>query len=334
MAEKREDRPLLEVMMAGIRLPWYFATGVVAACLLILLALTFFLEQASIEDVTWANLRGPLLPLAVILYVLAIYPPMRKLKEGAVSSLLPLVEANRSARDAVSDAFSSPRKRSELISVVAGLLVWTALSQPWQWVRSPLAVYAAAVDALMFGILGFVVLDGLDGTLRVSRMTRRHLKLDILDVNKLVPVTNWSLAISMAFVGGISISIAFQDLGNLRHWQTFIFYAALISVALVIFFFSMWSTHGAIVRAKRAELSIAEENLSLAFKELRLTSGQGTTTENGPVYSGVTAWAAYERKLQEVPDWPYGAHAVRRLAASVLVPSAVYLLKLLLGWRL
>jgi hypothetical protein len=332
MVEKREDRPLLEVMMAGIRLPWYLATGVIAVCLLVLLGSCFLLEQPSINYVTWANLRGPLLPLAVILYVLTIYPPMRKLKAGAVSSLVPLVEAG--SRGAVSDAFSSPRKRSELISVLAGLLVWAVLSQPWQWVRSPLAVYAAALDALMFGILGFVVLDGLDGTLRVSRMTRRHLRLDILDVSRLVPVANWSLAISMAFVGGISISIAFQDLGNLRHWQTLIFYAALISVALVVFFFSMWSTHGAIVRAKRAELSVVEENLSLAIRELRLTSRQGTAPENGSVYSGVTAWSAYERKLQEVPEWPYGAHAVRRLAASVLVPSAVYLLKLLLGWRL
>ena len=185
----------------------------------------------------------------------------------------------------------------------------------------------------MFGALGFLVFDGLDGTLRVSRMTRRHLKLDVFAVSKLLPLANWSLAVSMAFVGGISISTALRDLNNLRHWQTAAFYVCLISVALIIFFLSLWGTHAAIVRAKRAELAVAERNLESAFRELRLTSGQASTSQGGTVYSTATAWAAYERKVREAPEWPYGAHVVRRLAASVVLPSAVYLLKLLFGLR-
>ncbi len=329
-----ENRPLLESLVNSTRLPWYGATAIVGGSLLILLALCFFLEAISINDVTWANLRGPLLPVAIIEYVLAIYPLLKKFKEAAVASLMQTAEMDGDSGTMVSHAFSSPRTRWELTSVVVGLVVFAIISQPWLWVRSPLSAYAAVADAIMFGILGFLVFDGLDGTLRVSRMTHQHLKLDVFEADRLVPVANWSLAISMAFIGGITISIAFQSLDNLRHWQTFTFYAALLSVALSIFFLSMWSTHAAIVRVKREELFAAEDNLNLAFRELRRSGGWGQVPENGSVYSKVNAWASYERRLREVREWPYRADALRRLTVSVLAPSLVYLLKLLLGWRL
>ena len=324
---------MIEDLMAGSRLRWYVTTGVIAAGLLAILALVFLLEGPPVELLKWANLRGPLLPVSIVLYVLIIYPLMARFRARAIESLGPLVAADPGFGRAIADGFSSPRRRWELTSILVGVAVWTALSQPWRWALTPLGVYAAGADVLMFGLLGFLVFEGMDGTIRLSRMTRQHVRLDVFALSRLKPVAHWSLAISMAFVGGISISIAFQNLDTLRQWQTAAFYVLLVSVALIIFFLSMWSTHVAIVRAKQSELAVAASNAESSFRQLRLTSGQQSAPQNEPVYAAVTAWAAYERKLKEVPEWPYSANIARRLAASVLLPGVVYLLKLLLGWR-
>ena len=79
-------------------------------------------------------------------------------------------------------------------------------------------------------------------------------------------------------------------------------YGVLLSVTVVLFFVSLWSTHSAMVRAKRTELSMARENLGAA--------------------------------LREAQEWPYNATVLLRLGASALFPTAVYLLKFLFGVRI
>jgi hypothetical protein len=161
-------------------------------------------------------------------------------------------------------------------------------------------VYSSAADALMFALLGWLVYNGLDGALSISRVTRRHLKLDIFATNKLVPVANMSLGISLAFLGGVSIAIAFQPLQTMLHWQTAMIYAILVGVAIVIFFLSMWSTHSAIVRVKRGELATARANLELAYRRLGENGAGGQVRGNETVYSAVAAWAAFVFPIPEI----------------------------------
>ena len=146
MAEIDRRRPLLESIVAAMRLPWYAATGVVAAGLVALLALAFLLEGPVNGQLTWGNLRGPMLPLAIVLYVLAIYPIMARFKQQAIASLRLLLDADAGSSHEIADYFLTPKLRWELMSVFVGLAVFLGLSQPWQWVGSPLAVYASGVD--------------------------------------------------------------------------------------------------------------------------------------------------------------------------------------------
>jgi hypothetical protein len=208
------------------------------------------------------------------------------------------------------------------------------LTQPWRWVDRPLAYYAAATDILMFGVLGLLVFDSMNSTLRISQLAMRHIKVDIFETRKLIPVANWSLGIALAFVGGISISIAFQPINNLLQETNIILYASLILVAVVTFFLSLWSTRTSIVRAKRAELSIVRLNLDLGFREIREKAAQNIIQTRDGINTAIAAWAAYEQRVQQVSEWPYDARIVRRLAASMLVPGIVYLLKLLFGINL
>jgi hypothetical protein len=181
----------------------------------------------------------------------------------------------------------------------------------------------------MFALLGWLAFSGLESSRRISRLARRQLKIDIFATGKLVPVANWSLGVSLAFVGGISISLIFQPLDSLRNWQVAVFYACLILVAVVVFFLSMWSTHAAILRAKQSELALARMNLDLAFGDMKEKASAGNAQAKESAYAAVSAWSAYERRVREAPEWPYNALVARRLAASVLVPGVVYLLKFL-----
>ena len=47
--------------------------------------------------------------------------------------------------------------------------------------------------------------------------------------------------------------------------------------------------------------------------------------------TNLNAWLSYERRIKEVPDWPYTASILRSLIASTAVPAAVYVFKVLTG---
>jgi hypothetical protein len=331
LAEDHQRVPLLEYVVAHLRLQWYVAAGIVTIILLLLLLLGAYLDGPLAERLDWGHLRGPLLPSVVIIYVLAIYPVMGKLRDRAIDSLAHMIPDDSDASHAVVANLFSSKKRWELTSILVGIACGFALTQPWRWVDGPLAVYAAATDLLMLGILGLLVFDSMNSTLRISQLSRRHIKVDIFATRELVPVANWSLGIALAFVGGISVSIAFQSIDNLLQEINIILNASLILVAVVVFFLSMWSTRTAIVRAKHAELAIIRRNLDIGFHELRNMGIQNRVLNSDTVNSAISAWAAYEQRVHQVSDWPYDARIARRLAASFLVPSAVYLLKLLFG---
>ncbi len=322
----RERASLLESIVVRLRLPWYLASTIIIAFILLLLLLTAYLDGPLAERLDWPYLRGPLLPVAIVAYVLAIFPLMERFRQRAFTALSAMMPPGPGPAGQVAARLSVPRRRWEVAAVLVGIVLLALTSLPWRWVDRPLAVYAMAMDTVMFAILGLLVLDSLAGTLRISRITRRHLTVDIFATGDLTPLANWSLAISAAFVGGISITIAFQTVENLRQWPNIIVYASLVLVALIVFFLSMWSTHAAIARAKRAELAKLHHRLDAGFRQMR-----GAPNEGAPDYAAIAAWAAFEHRVQQVSEWPYDARIVRRLAASVLVPGAVYLLKLLFG---
>ena len=39
----------------------------------------------------------------------------------------------------------------------------------------------------------------------------------------------------------------------------------------------------------------------------------------------ITAWLAYEKRIEAAPDWPYTTETLRNLVASVLIPIATWL---------
>lgn len=184
---------------------------------------------------------------------------------------------------------------------------------------------------IMFGLLGLLVYGGLSSTLRLAQLNRQHLKIDIFDTGLLIPVARWSLSVSLAFVGGISLSVVFQPLENLREIQNIIIYSILICVTVLLFFTSMWSTHNAMASAKKQELALVRENLGHARRILRQQVKENITSERDKLYSAIAVWGIYERQVREAPAWPFNAGILGRLIISALAPAIIYIIKIFCG---
>lgn len=317
--------PLIEKSVTTARLRWPAATVAVALVLLLFLLLAAYLDGPLNERLTWQYLRGPLLPVSIIIYVPAFYPLLRRLSDRVVLALSSMLMAD-SIRETHEPWGISHRRRSEATSAVAGAASWMLLSQPWSWVDRPLAAYAAAADAIMFGMLGVVVFHALSEARSISRLERTALKIDIFDMSPLIPVARWSLGISMTFLGGISITIAFQTVESLRLWQNIVVYLCIIIVALLVFFVCAWSTHMAIARTKRSQLDIIRNRLDAGFRRLQSLGSEG---KDERINNEISAWAAFEKRIEGVSEWPYDVRILRRLLASAMIPSIVYVLRLL-----
>jgi hypothetical protein len=202
----------------------------------------------------------------------------------------------------------------------------------WTSGFSWLTVYFAITLAIVYGLMGWLIYDTLVGIVRISRLSRRDLKLDILDTEMMAPVASWSLGISLVFVGAILLSIignVSQSAKILLDAKTIVGYVVMICITLLIFFLSMWSAHRALSEAKKSKLTLARIHLAEISRELEDRVVKGQRRGMMELSSTITALATYERRVKEATTWPFDAAIVRRLLVSILTPGIVYLLKIL-----
>jgi hypothetical protein len=325
MVKESSSLPLLEELIKRSRLPWHWATVIIAIVLLIFLILVIYLDGAFPNISEWDFWRKFLGPPVIIIYVLMIYPFMQRLWEGAVQAfqlILPIEEGE------ITTIVPIPSRRWEWAVVCLGIAFWLGLERPWLWVDQWLDVYASVTTLLMFVLLSWLIYNGLSGTRRINALSRQHHNIDIFDTG-LVHVARYSMGITFAFIGGISLSLIFQSIESLLAWQSITIYSILVCVTILLFFLSMWSTHNVMTGVKKRELDLAQTHLEEATRELREAAMHGRQEQMDRLYSAVAAWGIYERRIREAPEWPYNASILRRLFVSVLIPGIVYLIKIL-----
>ena len=336
MAKEPRADNLLQALMKLPRIPWYWATALIAALLLLFLILAAYLDGV-LGDLSalwfWQEfLDSPVL----IIYVLMVYPFMWRLWQRAVKTFQPLVPPDKAPK--LSMGAPSPNRRWEWTALFIGAAFFLLLSQPWgwRWVHGEIwrHVYEAVTFPLLFGLLAWLVYSGLAATRYLARLSRQASNLDIFERGVLAPVARWSLGTSLAFIGGISLSLVFQTWESLRMWEDITIYAVLLGATVLLFFMSLWSTHKAMARAKRREMELAQKHLTAAYHELkeRVTENRMEGVEK--LYTTLTAWSTYEKQSKEAPTWPFNAGIIRRLAVSGLLPGLVYLIRFLFGSRL
>jgi hypothetical protein len=333
MAEEYRAYTLLGTIMKQFRLPWYWATAVVTAVLLLFLILATFLDGVLPSLSQWAFWRQLLNSPVMITYILAVYPFIWRLWEGAVQSfqpLLPLEEGSFNKRILV----YVPNRRWEWAAVIAGAVFWLSLEQPWSWTWGVdalwLYVYILISSSLSFGLLALIIYTSLARARQLTQLSRQNIEMNLFDP-KLIPVGFSSLGVSLAFIGGTSLSLVFQTRESLQTWSSITIYATLVLAILLIFFLSMWSTHTAMTKAKNHELALVRQHLATASRKLRKRMSQSELNDESEFSSTIAAWVSYERRIREAPSWPFNAGIIRRLLASTVAPTVVYLIKIISG---
>lgn len=81
--------------------------------------------------------------------------------------------------------------------------------------------------------------------------------------------------------------------------------------------------------SKKRKLTLVRKHIAEISRELdsRLTKEQHRGTEK--LSSTINMWITYEKRVKEAPTWPFNAGIVSRLAMSILMPAAVYLIKII-----
>jgi hypothetical protein len=329
--------PLIEAALRRSPLSRSWTIVAAVGVLLLLLVLTAFLGDELASLLEWDEMVFFVFLVLFIIYFLLVYPFMLRSREQAVLAFKPLLSLEDDAFNKVAENISKPNRRWEWIAIFLGMFAFMGINiQPWNTNGvsdfSWLTVYFAVTLAFVYGLMGWLIYDTLIGIIRISRLSRRDLKLDILDTETLAPVAAWSLGISLVFVGAILLSI----IGNvaqsgevLLNSQTIIGYVVMICITLLIFFFSMWTAHRALSVSKKSKLTLARKHLAEISLELEDQVEKGQRRGMMELSSTITALATYEKRVKEAPTWPFNAAIVRRLFVSILSPGLVFLLKLL-----
>jgi uncharacterized membrane protein len=327
MTTEAQSQPLLVALMQRLNISWRWATVVIAGILFLLLVLAGYADGAfgqQFEGEFWRVVQSPV----IIIYILAIYPFMLRLWKPAVEAFRPLVSMGENQFNRLSAEITALNRRREWIALFIGFLFLLVLARPWVGIERWTDAYHLATLMIMFGLLSWIIYTSIKGSRSIARLGKQNLKIDIFNTKLLAPVARMSLVNSLAFVGGISISLIFQTQESLREWTSVVIYSVLVIATIIIFYISMWSLHKIMARAKRNELEVAQKymtDMSRKLKE-RITKGQIEDMEE--LSSAVAGGAAYERRVKEAQEWPFNAGIIRRLFASILAPVSVYVIKI------
>jgi len=330
---------LLEELAERTRLSWPQVAIMVGLVLILFLVGAAYLDgvvAGPFNAEFWQN--GMLYP-ALITYMLLLYPILRRLSERAIEAFRPLLLINDDDFNgllAEMPLFNRRRQWLALgIGVVGGLLLW----RPWDyygptgaWLSSGgrsggwVPLYQVVALGLMYGLLGYFIHASLFSTRLFTELHRQPLEINIFDRRPLEPIARWSLGIVLSYIGGITLSLLFIP-QRLSIIQNIIMYSTFILVSALMFFLNMMSTHRAIAEAKNRELNMVRDNLAAASQALKERATKGQVEDTETLSDSIRAWVTYEKRVKEVPEWPYTADIRRNLVLSILLPLAAFMVK-------
>ncbi len=337
MAGEYPKYPLIEAALRRSRLPRPWTIAAVAGVLLLPLVLAASLDGKLASLLDWNVVRPTVSSILFATYILVVYPFMLRSREKAVLAFKPLLPLDDDAFNKVAENISKPNRRGEWTAIFLGIAVLgVVFFQPWtlDWASGYfwMNVHEVITTTIGMSLMAWLIYDASVGIVRVSRLSRHGLKLDVLDTEMLAPVAAWSLGISLVFVGILTLAIIMdvsQTAEIVIDLKFFLGYGFLVGTALLIFFFSMWTAHRAMSEAKKSKLTLARMHIARISRELEDREAKRQREGMIELSSTFTAWTTYKREAQEAPTWPFNAAIVRKLFISILTPGLVYLVKIL-----
>lgn len=320
----------LEVLVERVGLSWAQLAAVLGIVQLILLLGIAFMTgvlPGPYDPTFWVP---GLMPPVIVVYVLLTQSRLRRLRNEAISTIRPLVKLDdEHFRLAVSNAPLFNRQREWIaftLGVVAGWLFLVA----WGFGTFWFSLYSFLFGGLMFGLMAWFIYSALSGTLLFNELNRHNHDLNIFDLEPLEPIARWSQGIALNLIGGTTLSLLVAvpgiSLNLFVNPQGFIIYSSLITATILVFFLNMYSTHRALVRAKNQELKLVRLNLAEISHGLKEQSQRNRPVAPGGLSSAITSWVKYEKRIMEVPEWPYTSQIRRNLLVSIFLSIVAFIL--------
>ena len=329
---------LLEALVEQSRLSWRQVAAAAGLVLILFLVSMAYLAGVLADPFDTDFWRAGLLYPAIIVYILWILPILRRLRDSAIESFRPLALMDDDDFERLLAEAPVFSRRMEWLSLgsgaVGGLLLlrpwdYTGLSRTWlslgarpEW----LVLYVLIAGGLWSGLLGLGIYSSLSGMRLFTGLQHHPLDINVFDLRPLEPIGHWSLSIALIFVGGSVLSLLFFPQLTLNV-EALVLYGTLILTPVLVFFLNMLSTRQTIVAAKKRNLDIARDNLAAASQALEEGEAKGQLEHTQALLDSVAAWVTYEKRVKEVPEWPYTAEIRRNLVLSTLLPLVVWIVR-------
>jgi hypothetical protein len=322
---------LVDEMVARTRLSWLQVSIGVGLVLILLLSGALYLDAVGVGPVQgtswWRSWLDEVDQPAIVVYILLNYYLLKRSHRRALQALRTLMVVDDEGFDHLLAETSILHRRREWFALGIGAAFGLLLQRPWN-VPDPLfwrRLFLFLSTTLMHGLLGWIVYVSLASSRQFAELHHQALDIDVFDPTPLQPIASWSLGISLVFIGGITLSVLFNPTAEeFFSIEGIIIYGTLILVSVLLFFLTMASTHGVMVEAKGQKLRLVRRNLSATFQQLQERATEGQLQDMEALSDSITAWMAYEKRLEEAPEWPYTADTVRNLLMSTLLPVAAW----------
>jgi uncharacterized membrane protein len=325
---------LLEELVERSRLSWLQVTIVVELALILCLIGAALLSGVLARPVDANFWRANLVWPAVIAYSLLMSPFSRRVRNGAIKAFRPLVPLDNDKFNRLLAEASVFNRRREWLALLIGsgsvLLVsgatidWASV-EPSSW---PLLLYGLLGAGLTCGMIGFVVYSSMAGTKLFTELSRYPLNVSVYDLAALEPIARWSLASTLGYIGGITLSLLFLPREAFRAiGMMIIIYTPLTLAAVLVFFLNMSTVHGDMVEAKQRELATVRDNRMALSKALEERTARGEIENPQALLDAIKAWTAHEEWIRGLPEWPYTAGIKRNLILSLLLPGVVGIIR-------
>jgi len=315
---------LFDDCLTRLRMPASLGMLAVAATGFFALVGAAYLDGIVSRVLTTDFLRLLLLQPTVSWYILLLQYFLRPSRVAVIDAFRPMIRMDVMEYKRLLARLSPLTRRGELIALAIGLVVGVVVPFEWmipeqyQWTN----LYLTISTGLLFAMVVWGVYSSLAVTQLFTRLHHQKLEIDLFHPTFVDAIARRSLAITMAYAGALALSVFFFPPQTFRNiFYLSIFYAVLILLSGFVFIFSMSETHDLLVETKRRELAIVRRHLSEDY--LRLKEHTDVNLANW-----VSAWLAYEKRIQDVPEWAFNPGTVRSLIASMFVPIGTVLARI------
>ena len=327
MREENSAPGLLDEWIARTRLPWPHAIVAVGGTFALLLAVCAALDGVLVELVTTDMWRNSLVGPAIVVYILTASYMLARLNDEAIGAFRELVLTDSASFDKLVFEASTLDRRKEWLSLLIGAALGLLVFQPW---RSPadyfwMKLYWILGVSLSFGLLGYVVRAAVAEGDQVGRLHDQPLAIDLFNPTPLEPIARHSLGLSLAFIGGATLSLLFLGPGSLLSPGGIVIYGVTILVSVLVFFLTMMRTHRVMLEVKNQELETVRRHLAAAYNELKTRAEAERWEDMEALSDAITAWVTYEKRIEEAPEWPYTTDTLGKLVVSALLPAVAWL---------